>query len=306
MPERRYRPSLVGPLILITAGVLLLLNQFNQLPWDIWGTLWRFWPVFLILVGIEVLVGTSRSVLLYLAGLALAVVVLAVSIGYAIYQSRSVTPPMGRSETVQEALQDADRGLITLAFGTGTLDVGALPDGSAFVAGIIDYGRNSLAVDKQASAAGGQVTLSLKARGQPSGIWTTGDTLGDHWTLQLTPHIPLEIHVDTGFGRARLDLTRLRITQLDIRSGIGDLTLTMPSAAGTTRASINVGIGAVTVRIPSGVAARIQVERGLTSLSVDTTRFRRDEDTYASRDYEGAANRIELYIRGGIGTVRVQ
>ena len=116
MRERARHPSLVGPLILITIGVLLLLNQMGLLRWDALWSLWRYWPVILILLGIETLIGASQSRVLYLLGLLIAVAVLAGVIGYAVLRGGE-TPaerPIGDTETLSQGLQDAERGLVIL------------------------------------------------------------------------------------------------------------------------------------------------------------------------------------------------
>jgi hypothetical protein len=43
----------------ITAGILLILNNFNILPWSIWQDLFPFWPVLIIFAGIDMLFGKS-------------------------------------------------------------------------------------------------------------------------------------------------------------------------------------------------------------------------------------------------------
>src|SRR5690606_1211224 len=43
----------VGPLILLGAGVLLLLNNLQIVPWSIWQELWPYWPILLALLGLE-------------------------------------------------------------------------------------------------------------------------------------------------------------------------------------------------------------------------------------------------------------
>jgi len=67
--------------VLVVLGVLLLLNNFGYLPWGIWGTLWRFWPMVLILVGINIFLSGSRP---WLALFVTIVTVLAV-LGLAFY-----------------------------------------------------------------------------------------------------------------------------------------------------------------------------------------------------------------------------
>ena len=55
---RRYRRgSIVWPLILITLGVLFLLANFNVIP-DVGEFIARWWPAILILIGLEILIGS--------------------------------------------------------------------------------------------------------------------------------------------------------------------------------------------------------------------------------------------------------
>lgn len=45
--------------VLMAIGVILLLNNLNLLSWEIWVLLWQFWPVILILAGIQIILGKS-------------------------------------------------------------------------------------------------------------------------------------------------------------------------------------------------------------------------------------------------------
>jgi hypothetical protein len=40
--------------LLIVVGVLLLLQNFDVLPSGVWGAIWRFWPVALLIVGVNI------------------------------------------------------------------------------------------------------------------------------------------------------------------------------------------------------------------------------------------------------------
>ena len=47
----------MGGILLIVAGVVLLLQMLDVLPWDIWWNIWRFWPVLLVMLGLGILLG---------------------------------------------------------------------------------------------------------------------------------------------------------------------------------------------------------------------------------------------------------
>ena len=60
-PSKRRQHSIVLPIILIILGILLLLSNLGYLPPGFWANAWRFWPVILILVGLEVLIGRRSA-----------------------------------------------------------------------------------------------------------------------------------------------------------------------------------------------------------------------------------------------------
>ena len=40
--------------LLIAVGALLLLQNFHVLPEGVWRTIWRFWPVALLIIGVNI------------------------------------------------------------------------------------------------------------------------------------------------------------------------------------------------------------------------------------------------------------
>ena len=67
--------NLSGGFVLITLGIIFVLNNLGFLPWSVWETLWKLWPVFLILAGIEILV--DSCLVMQISILVIEVVILA-------------------------------------------------------------------------------------------------------------------------------------------------------------------------------------------------------------------------------------
>jgi predicted membrane protein len=65
------------------------------------------------------------------------------------------------------------------------------------------------------------------------------------------------------------------------------------------------GAAAVKIRVPQGVAASIQVKSALAGIHVDRTRFPHSATGYASTDYAGAANKVEIFVETGVGSVDI-
>src|SRR5688572_8704882 len=72
----------VGALILIFIGILFLLQNFGILPWSVWGFLWRFWPLLLIIWGLQAIFGRTLAsrVAISVVAILLMLLVMAVTI----------------------------------------------------------------------------------------------------------------------------------------------------------------------------------------------------------------------------------
>ena len=58
--RRRVANSMLVPVILITAGILVLLSNLNFLPLPNWQAAVRLWPLLLIFIGLDFIVRQVR------------------------------------------------------------------------------------------------------------------------------------------------------------------------------------------------------------------------------------------------------
>ena len=135
IPERPIpRRGLVGPAILIGLGLVFLANNMGWLGWEVWLTLLRLWPVLLIAVGLDLLVGRRTAL-----GSVLIVVVLVGVVSAAVWWSgawwtRSI-PVAG--ETISQTLSGATRADVEIGMGAGTLRLRGLDDSNALIDGTV-------------------------------------------------------------------------------------------------------------------------------------------------------------------------
>ena len=54
--HHHHEAPVLGVMFLL-AGIVLFLNVIGQVPWTIWHMIWKFWPVILIFIGIQILSG---------------------------------------------------------------------------------------------------------------------------------------------------------------------------------------------------------------------------------------------------------
>jgi|GEM_PF-3159641 len=72
----------IGGLLLILIGLIFLFSNFGLLSPAIWRVIWRFWPVFLILWGLQMLGTRSRvlTIIMTVLGILIILAVLAIAL----------------------------------------------------------------------------------------------------------------------------------------------------------------------------------------------------------------------------------
>jgi hypothetical protein len=296
----RYRSGpIFWGLVLIGLGVLSLAQQLSNGQFDAGELLRRWWPLLLVLLGLwlvlQALVGSRWT-------------------GGGVAWGAGPTGPgstgpgptgpaptgpgrsgPGSSERLSLDLGGATDAQIEVAFGAGELVIGRAPPGK-LMEGSFDGGV------RPEIRGPGRVRLGREVElwGWGPGRWPKG------WHFGVTGEVPLSLRVETGASRNELDLSDLRVSDLIIRSGAAKTILRLPRAAGSTRARIDTGAASIRIFVPPEVALRIVGRMQLGTNDIDTTRFPPTATGWSSPDFDGAANRVELAISGGLATLQVQ
>jgi uncharacterized membrane protein len=127
------------------------------------------------------------------------------------------------------------------------------------------------------------------------------------WKLNLGASIPLALRIQKSSGEIDFDFTRTHLTDLRLEMGSGSIDLRLPANAGQTAIRIKAGDVSLAIQVPAGVAARIQGAKYLANLDVDLTRFPSigEGNEYCSENYDTAANRVEIHLELGLGSVSI-
>lgn len=307
MNEKGNRPGILGPMILIAIGVVLLLNQMGRLPGDFWWTLWRYWPVVLILAGIEVLMGISRSRLVYFLGVLLALVVIAGLVGYAILRGDSAVgvQSSGATETISHPLQDAERALVNLRLVAGSIELTAASDSPNLVEGRVQYSKRSNQVDDRFEVRNGRAEWMMRSN-QGSKLVVSGGDWNDLWQLKLNRRVPLSLNVEMAAGSVDADLRGLKVTDAQVDVVAGTATIRVPESAGTTRVTVKIAVGEINIIIPAGTAIRVRPSKLLGSFEVPGHRLTQSGSYWITDDYESATSRVDIVAETVLGSINLR
>ncbi|MFZ5822850.1 MAG: LiaF transmembrane domain-containing protein [Bacillota bacterium] len=301
-PERRR--SFTGPVILIVIGLVILLNNLGLLGWTIWEILWRFWPVWLIAIGIDMMFGRRGR----WGGLLALALVLTMLGGVFYYATSWATIPITTAtwteqEEITQPLSGAREARVEIDSKVSQLVIRGGTDADSLLQGAITPIPGE-AIAQSFNVGGSTAHYKLSSQFNGATIPFASHPGDGRWNLRLNEQIPMALTIQTGVGRSEIDLSGLIVTDLRITSGVGETTLILP-ARSDLRARVSTGVGQTTIRIPAGTAARIRVQHGLGGVSVRGD-FVREGNYYVTPDYHAATQRIDLEIDGGVGGIRIE
>jgi hypothetical protein len=124
------------------------------------------------------------------------------------------------------------------------------------------------------------------------------------WDLQLSNKVPMDLDVNFGAGKARLDLGSLMLRGIDVNMGVGQMEMDL---RGKVRHSYNVsihgGVGEATVRLPADAGIYAEAHGGIGSINVRG--LRHEGGHWVSDSYDQAENKIRINVQGGIGAIKL-
>ncbi|MDP6454066.1 MAG: DUF5668 domain-containing protein [SAR202 cluster bacterium] len=289
--KRRGGVPIIG-IFFLSLGVMLLLQTTGVIPWSTWIEMWRFWPVLLIMAGVDLFIGRRAPwvaavlVTLMFAG--------SVAGAYAL----TGTSSGDLAERYVATLAGAGRADVNIDFGAGTLNVGSLPEGSVDLIDASYFGRRGKTNIRR---TGDTAIVDVNMDGQ--NFFQHFDDV--RWELRLSSTPQISLTLDGGAADMEVDLHDLRVTDLEVTVGAADVQITLPST-GTVEADVRGGAADINIIVPDGVAARITNNSGLSKVDIDTGRFPKSDSVYESLGFDESANRVILHINVGAASVNVR
>ncbi|MBC8335589.1 MAG: hypothetical protein ISR59_11960 [Anaerolineales bacterium] len=255
--------------LFILAGLLLLFNNLGFLNINVWELIW---PTFIIAMGVFTLWSAKRG------------------------------PEALDVEDVSILLDGTRQGKMSLAFGAGQVHVNGKTGDDELLNGTFSGG-----VEYHTNKDGDFTDLSIKNATtdffQTIMPWTWG---AREWKFGLSKLISWQLHFEMGASDMQIDLSELRVEELEIDTGASNTKIVLPANAGHTHVDLSGGAASVHFEVPEGVAARIQVDSGLASIDINRERFPRVGGYYKSDNYDTAANKVDISADFGAGALSIR
>lgn len=314
-----------GAFFLIFIGIIFLLNTTGAVDWDIWLFLLRFWPVFIILAGIQVVFGKSRyatvanGILALVIFSTIAFVALAmngVEYGGKRWYQQNLADRLSNVFLVEEGEKitnqgsidgmqypDADELKFTMNLGAGKFSLTDATTDSLF-----SYDENyfknfgKINFDSDLDEGVLKIDYSQEKKARFMGV----NTLVPEYNISFgNPGVPTSFDLDLGATDGSIELDEVPINKIDIDSGAGDLDIKfVENLLPSEKAEIKVGTGKVAIYIPEGTAYRVEFSVGVGSVKIIDQEYTKlgNEKEVISSDFQSAENKLDLKIDVGVGS----
>jgi hypothetical protein len=279
----------------IVAGILILLAKLDVMTLQI-GSLWRFWPLVLVLWGVSVLTGAKaiRALLAVLAGLLLALII------YGVWEEW-VSGREPRELTTQTFLEKYDTTVhhasLRFVSGAGSFTLRDTCADLFRAETSTDFGRYEI----YNRTGNDRTDLTLKLENHGSTFRGGGK---NSVMMSLRPDPVWKLNFEVGAAKLDADLTAFTAEEIDIKTGAADVRVRLGDRAEESVVRIQAGVSSISVNVPESAGCEISSASGLSSKTFDGF-VERGDGRYRTANFEGAPKKIFLIFKAGVSSLRV-
>lgn len=323
-PHQGRPGNLFLALILILIGFVFLLNNFGVLPWGIWTTLWRFWPVFLIIAGLEIILGKSFVASVIIASLGIGLIasflvfsVASVNTNFESWLNTNLPSWLNidtlrfnqinsRTETFTvpgDAHPNANRLNATVKIGAGKFTL-TDSDSDNFLDLESRYALSDARPKISTKEEEGTLVMDIVIEDDLKSLFQ--DKRGEYAIALGKTDLPTNLTVNLGAGSLSSNLTKLPLEEMKLVAGLGTAELTFSSESFPTKSiDIEVGAGTLKVKIPASAFVKINYAVGAGTFTINGDRLI-GTGSHTTQNFRIFSDPIEMTVRLGAGTVDIE
>jgi hypothetical protein len=306
-------------IVLLFIGGVLLLENFNVIEFY-WRNVWKFWPVFLIIAGVNILFNKQKSQI----GAIISISVMVIMLSFLFYKGQE--PPTDRnwigshfngdfennddneddsSETKELTLSepfdgDSVKKVALKISGGGTSFSLDGPTDSLITADISKKGGN-FSLSKVSSDTLQTLTFKTPNKG---GKWSIGDGGGNDVDFKLNQSPVWDIALNMGAGEVNFDLTDYKVRSFKFEGGAVALDVKIGDLMTITDVVVKSGVADIKINVPTESGCRITTNTGLSVK--DFTGFTKlDNGTYETPNYKTSLKKVFIRLDGGMSNFEV-
>jgi predicted membrane protein len=310
-----------GAIFLIFLGTIFLLNTTGVLSWSVWLHILNYWPVFLILGGLRLILGKSLVSTIVISALSLLIFVW---VGISAYvNTRDVNNRVFRGFPVVNFNTESVES-INKEFTVDTQDYNDIENldykfnfgVSKFT--ISDTSEEYIYIDAKYNDQYGEPQISEEVKNKTLNISTTEkrstgfgfmNFQTPEYDIQLSSVLPRNLSIDNGVGNGTVSLTEQTVNNLNIKTGTGEVDIELGyDSIPENEIKLDIGTGNIKLTLPSNVGYVITYNLGVGEISLGDTEISgigHDANEVKSENYDTAEKILNITANVGVGQLDI-
>ncbi|SER38240.1 LiaF transmembrane domain-containing protein [Pedobacter rhizosphaerae] len=311
---------LIWGILLLFIGGVLLLENFGVIDFY-WRTVWRFWPIFLIIAGVNILFNRNNSQ----TGNVISIAVLVISLSFLFVkgQQRPSNSWFGKhfNKDMDINIDDdddkdtafnrlnlfepyiaADSAKKTvLNISGGGISFKLDGETSELINADIKKRHGNFSLKKLVTDSATILTLSMDDRRNK---WKFSDN-GNDVDFKLNKAANWDVLMKLGAGEADLDFTDYKVRTFRFDGGAAALDIKMGDLLPIADVIVKSGVADVKIKVPTNAGCRIKTKTGLSAK--DFEGFEKLSDgVYETSNYKTSTKKIFINLDGGLSNFEVE
>lgn len=286
------RNNIVFGVILVFIGIFLLLNNLDFIKWSVFEVAFDLWPLILIAVGASIVFNDKKTIkTLVWIGFFVIIIAYGFYLQYSTYRLPTNDKPnisYQLDSNIKAASLDLDLTGVDLKINSSS-DTDLLDGyiGNPNVDKKIDYLSN-----------GEKAKIVLKERVRRVNLRTNKGYQGN---LYLSNKVIWDIDGDIGAVSGNMDFRDLKVSNLDLDFGAGDVKLLLGNNVDSLNVDINAGATNINIVVPKDLGVKVKLDGGLKRSNLKDLNWNLVNGWYVSPNYETSLSKTSIDVDMGVG-----
>ena len=284
--------------ILISLGIVFLLNNLGYVPWSVWFRILFLWPIILIAIGIEIIFRKTRlSFLTILSPL----LFMAAILGPTYFQKVELHKAYRALETYKWS-EDLDTSVVKVTaivqVRAGNLEISS--DTEKLISAKLDYWKRKPITTYEYSGFDSSATVEIRDKERGWKGWSWRAWGAKDWDIKLTERIPINLRIYAKATDGELDLSDLKIKNLNLDIKAANFNIKLGDMVDQVKGRIESDACRLYLLIPEDTGLKIENHAKLTSTSFSGLSILKYDNIYQTSNFEQASQKINLSLEGSV------
>jgi len=295
-------------LLFVGLGLLVLINNFTTIFMD-WATIWKLWPLTIILIGLAILVKHQygKSIIAGLAAIVLALAIFASFKTATHFFTNDFQIDLGDDADYEFATTEFTEGYdSTLTFATLNFDAGAgtfkIVDTTANLVAATTVGhKNNYKLTRLDTDSSSIIDFDMGDKA----IFRFGDDYTNTVDIALNSNPVWDMNFNVGAASMDFDLTQFKTKNISVDMGAAAINIKLGDLYSETKLTVDAGASDINIFVPKGSGCKIVTDGALSSKHFKE--FEKIEsDNYESENFKDAINKVYIDIECGVSSISVE